>query len=78
MSKITFHVRGGVSKKLNNDIAGVLRRAVLEEIVHECADRLSDALMAVMDLEGLSAADYVGEGLRIAVEIEKAEEGGEE
>ena len=78
MSKITFSVHGGVSKKLDKDIVGVLRKATLEEIMYETSDRLADALMAVMRLEGLDPADYIGEGLKIHVSIEKSEEVSEE
>lgn len=74
MTSITYHIRAGVTKRLEGDIEKVLHKAVLQEIIHECADRLTDALTAVMELEGLSPGDYVGEGLRLQISIDKAEE----
>lgn len=74
MTSITYHIRAGVTKRLEGDIEKVLHKAVLQEIIHECADRLTDALTAVIDLERLSPEDYVGEGLHLQIRIDKAEE----
>lgn len=73
MTSITYRVRTGVTDRLEGDIK-VLHKVVLQEIIDECADRLADALTAVMELEGFSPGDYVGEGLRLQVSIDKAEE----
>lgn len=73
MTSITYRVHTGVTKRLEGDIK-VLHKAVLQEIIYECADRLADALTAVMELEELSPGDYVGEELHLQVRIDKAEE----
>lgn len=78
MSKVSFNVHGGLSKKLDKEIVGVLRRAVLDDIIREASDRLADALMAVVRLEGLDMADFVGEGLSVRIEISDVEEDEEE
>ena len=74
MTSITYRIHAEVTKRLEGDIEKVLHKAVLQEIIHECADRLADSLTAVMELEGLSPGDYVGEGLRLQISIDKAEE----